>query len=687
MTEEDVFYRAYGQLFKELASDPNSLKTVDAVAGAPDGDFVTVTHNVCHVDGEWISEIERGLVFVEKALEEDRQFIRTDGEVKPIEKVKHVSKESVRYLSRHSDLITREQKDDIIPDKLYTIEKESDHAVYENKFLYLLLCLIRDFVNVRYEAIAKAYKEYSAEYKVTKTVKLSSRELKFSFTMTDEQDDALFAPSDDECADAISRLNNITASVNFYLRTPIMQEVAKTDKIKGKITKTNVLLMDKNFFGAMKLYEYLRAYDSDGYTIEKRVDSLELTEKFKRELAIPPLLSAFVVYKNGLGLEKYLQEEFEKEELRRAEEEQKALKRKLAALKNRLERTGESIDDYILMLEKRNAIIENSYKLWQDALKDIDDLEVKMSRLQNEIDVLSSQIDELNGEVAKLEDDMRRAEEEHKKQLEETISKFEQEMSELKTKHEEEMSAFKAEHAKKLAELNAAHLNELNDAKQRAQEKLNELKRQSEEQTAKLNAAHKKEVENLRAEQKSRLEALQNEHAQALQKTRAEHEKQLAACMGKADKSAKELADTVESLAKANKELKFTAEERDVLKARLTAIRKEHGLLTEADDFTTEEGFNALEHEFEVLGKLLNDEWKDVKTMLRKEILGKRPARRKRQKSKGYQELKEFVESGREIPTSTETVGDAPPSKEAVDDMPTLAEVDEGGDGGGDLGA
>ena len=96
-----------------------------------------------------------------------------------------------------------------------------------------------------------------------------------------------------------------------------------------------------------------------------------------------------------------------------------------------------------------------------------------------------------------------------------------------------------------------------------------------------------------------------------------------------------------------------------MLRARLTAIRKEQGLLTAADDFTTEEGFNALEHEFEVLGKLLNDEWKDVKTMLRKEILGKRPARRKKQKGKGYQELKEFVEAGREIPTLAEVDSDA----------------------------
>ena len=58
------------------------------------------------------------------------------------EKVKNVSKDSVAHLARHSNLITRyEEGEDIIPDRLYTVERLSDYAVYENRFLYMLFSI------------------------------------------------------------------------------------------------------------------------------------------------------------------------------------------------------------------------------------------------------------------------------------------------------------------------------------------------------------------------------------------------------------------------------------------------------------------------------------------------------------------------------------------------------------------
>ena len=59
-----------------------------------------------HIEEDWISRIERGIPHLEAAIREDRQFIKTEGNVTPIERVRKVSRSSVEHLARHSEMIT-----------------------------------------------------------------------------------------------------------------------------------------------------------------------------------------------------------------------------------------------------------------------------------------------------------------------------------------------------------------------------------------------------------------------------------------------------------------------------------------------------------------------------------------------------------------------------------------------------
>ena len=139
----DLYFKAFHMFRSQTKDDENSVKLRNAIVHAnhPNQVFSTLKY-VCTIDEDWVKNIEEGLVYVEKAIREDRQFIRTEGEVVQIEKVKKVSKASIEHLSRHSNFITRVPKDnpnDVIPDKLYIVEKLSDYLVYENRFLFLLL--------------------------------------------------------------------------------------------------------------------------------------------------------------------------------------------------------------------------------------------------------------------------------------------------------------------------------------------------------------------------------------------------------------------------------------------------------------------------------------------------------------------------------------------------------------------
>ncbi len=607
MNQTDHIYRAFTELKRALEENRSVLSFSRALAEAAEQDRITVTHNLCYVEEDWVAAIERGLPFIAKAIEEDRQFIRSDGEVQPIEKVRHISRESVQHLSRHSDYITREPKeDDIIPDKLYTVERLNDYAVYENRFLYLLLCKIRDFVSLRYDAILRAFKLYRGELSVRKKVALPTRRMELSVSMTDEQDDALAASADPVCLSYLGRMEKIQSSVAFFLRTPLMVEVSRVDKIKSKITKTNVLRMDKNFKEAVSLYEFLLAYEGDGYTVERNVTALDpVSAEIASELAAPSVLLSFLVYEHGLGMEELLREAYEREEALRAERAQSALVEAIKELKKRVAETGEDMERYMLLLEERNAWLEKEHLLYLEAQKKIEALEGTVGELRAERERLMGEIGELTAEN-------------------EALGAKIEEMAET---HRQQLAALKEEHARETAA----------------------LKEEQEKELERAERKHREEIARVRAEGEKKLKEERERTAERMRET----------------EEARRETDAVQKV------LESAEEECAMLRARYTALRSEHGLRGDAD-FTTEEGFNELEREFEALGRLVRREWTDVKRMLRKEFYGSlRTVMRgkKGEKSAAYEALVSSAQARR-------AQGEEPPIGEGTKDSEEASDED-----------
>ncbi len=623
MTQIDALYRAFSELLKAVAEDRGTASFSNAFAKAKAADKITVRHNICHIEEDWIAAIERGLVFIGRAIGEDRQFIRSNGEVQPIEKVRHISRESVEHLSRHSDLITREQKpEEIVPDKLYTVERLNDYAVYENRFLYALLLRIKDFVSIRYDAVMRAYSMYGGELHSDKKITTGTRRFTYKLEIKDEQDDVFAAAADPACASALDRIGKIIQSVAFYLRTPLMVEVSRAPLLK-KLTKTNVLRMDKNFREAVTLYEFLLDYNHDGYTIEPEIKSLDpVAAEIERELAMPAVLLSFLVYEHGLGVEDYLKEEYEKEEARREEARQRALVAQIEALKQRIAAAGQSPEEYMLLLEERNAALEKEkaglLEELQAAQNEIQKLQDEIVVLHTEIEELHAKIEELNGKISSLEQEkkelvekMERAEEEHRRKIEE-----------MRKERAAAEAALRAEHAAAMK---------------------------------KAEAARKEEVAKLKGDYEARLKEERRKFA---------------------EKEGERKAVEAE-LKKTQGHLEGAMRECDMLTARITALRSEKGEFSAGDDFTTEEGFDELEREFELLGRLVRDKWTDTRKILKKEFYASIRATMKAKrpkKPKAYKKLREETLSRRSDTKKTEP--EQPAEPESKPEQPeTIQEV------------
>ena len=462
MNELDVYYRALSAYRSVTTGNRDCTLFRRSVAQTDQGnDNIKITRNVCTVEEDWIDEIEKGLVFIEKAIKEERQFIYSNGEVLEIEKVKNVSTESVRHLAKHSNLITREQEgEDIIPDKLFSVERLNDYAVYENRFLYMLLCYLRDFITIRYNKILDLSNKYDGTLSIIKDVNHAKRRLTYSIDLHEERRDDEYLREHNSAKNVIDRMDLMLKTVMVFLATPLMEIAGKAPMLKPPITKTNVLKMDNNFKGAVALYDYIIAYDKPGYSCEvKTIEIAPFGEQLADEISEATGLLSFLTYSYGFNLTSILKSNYELEESLRREQEIQKRKDQLEALKRRLAGMQADPNEYILALEQQIKILESENR-------QIIPLKEQVAILRSTENELTSLLKESRQEVDSLHKELTEIEDRHRTEIDEIKAEYDERIHQNIIKHEAEM--------KELEKICNERIAKLNESMQEAIDSLNE---------------------------------------------------------------------------------------------------------------------------------------------------------------------------------------------------------------------
>lgn len=450
MKQLDTYYRALLNFREATTQNRECTAFRKAVSEANvEADAIKIIRTICTVENDWLDEIEKGLVFVDKAIKEDRQFIYSNGEVEPIEKVKNISTESVKHLARHSNLITRlpEEDGDIIPDKLYSVERLNDYAVYENRFLYMLLCYVRDFVSIRYSKIMELSNKYDGTLNLDKQVVSAKQTLTYRLSLHDERRDDKYLREHNPAKPSIDRMDLILKTIIAFMATPLMEYAAKAPMLKPPITKTNVLKMDNNFKGAVALYDYIIAYDKPGYTTEERVINLSpFDATLADELSEGCALLSFLTYEHGLDLKNTLKNRYDAAEQQRRTQELTQRTEQLELLKQKLSRSEISAEEYILALEKQIKLMQAD--------------QAKIEPMRKEIFELKEHEEELNVQISELYLNMK---------------KLNDELDEIDLRHAKEMAALKEEYQEKIYDLMTQHEQEMRDLQQAYDAKIKDL--------------------------------------------------------------------------------------------------------------------------------------------------------------------------------------------------------------------
>ncbi len=445
MADFGKYYRAYMYMQDLLKSDftynyiTEGLKDGDKGEDALDG-----RTNEKVIDMDWVVAIEETLPYIQKAIDEQRRFIKQVENIVRIELAKKVGPDSVKHLSQHTNFIAKVEDGMVTPNKILTVEREESFAIYENRVLMTLIRKALHFVDDKYSKMKDVPNDSYNKISMVRHLDFNEKKVDFTFNYVNESHETLADDLDvldvSELSD-FDRIRRIRSTLNDFLNTQLMQEIAKEPEVRPPITQTNLLKKNPNFKKAMELWTFLDSYKRDGFDIVSEDYEGKMNETVQQDVYFAMGFQHFMMtISTNPALRKLLQTKYEEENARIAEEEARPEKTRQMVIQAQLDAV-------------RKEEMEIRLKEIREREKKILDLTNEIKSLKNLIDQKEQQIMTLKGQVSALQDQLA----EVKKELQDTKLKLMEAEKEIERLKEENQQL-----KDKIVELNAK-IDELNN--------------------------------------------------------------------------------------------------------------------------------------------------------------------------------------------------------------------------------
>lgn len=251
-----------------LYSDPEFVKLNKSIEDGKNSFRIVQRRSQKTIDMTWVLIIEEVIPNLDTIIRNPRRFIVNDEEVIDVSLAKRVGTESVKHLATHTQNIQGVEGNEIIPSRILNVMKEDTIDIYENRFIMTLLNKLGEFVHVRFEAIKNAIvNEDKVQVMLESLYKIDGMQLLFKLDSIANMtfDDAVNLKKDE--LNEFERVARIQSIINGFRNSPFARDMRKCIPVRNPLAKTNVLKNDFNFKAAVKLWDFILAYDEPGYSI------------------------------------------------------------------------------------------------------------------------------------------------------------------------------------------------------------------------------------------------------------------------------------------------------------------------------------------------------------------------------------------------------------------------------------
>lgn len=305
------------------------------------------------VDLEWVDAIDEALPAFQNIIASPRNMIKEEELIVNVANARKADSETVRHLAQHGSLVEDydEQSGDVRPGRLMQRYREDTIGLYENRLVFTTMEIAHHFVKIRHDALFEAMSdEFGAKLKVQSDMNSATEHVHMdSYVHIREIDSAL--ETDKKNGDVFSEISRMYRVLSVFMNSPFAIKMAKQARVKGAVTKTNVLKRNKDYSQILKLFEFLREYDDVGYTIRVVEQNPVISERLRQDI-YHNLLFQYLVLKG------YLEDEEDRKKPKKKKGRQRSLKPKIIR-----EIIEELTEDYDLPdVEIRKVLIEELTK-------------------------------------------------------------------------------------------------------------------------------------------------------------------------------------------------------------------------------------------------------------------------------------------------------------------------------------
>lgn len=499
MVDFSKYYRSYKYMQDMLKSDFTHNYIEEALKDGDEGkDSISGKTNEKVIDMDWVIAIEETLPYIQKAIEEQRRFIKQAENVVRIKKAK----------------------------KILTVEREEGFAIYENRVLLTLIHKALMFVDDKYSKMKDVPNDSYNNITMNRHLELNQQKLDFSVNYVNENHESLAEDLDVEDIESLSdfdRIRRIRQGLNECLATPLMKEIAKEPQVKPPLTQTNLLKENPNFKKAVELWSFLDTYKKQGFELVDEEYNGKMTDENKEDVYLAMEFQHFMMsITTNPALRKMLQEKYEEENALAKEEADRPEKVKEMVLEAQTEAVHkEEIEKLTAEItELKQKIAEQKQKIEEQA-NIIKTQEGKIAALENERESHAKQVEQMNADFAEK---TRIAEENFANRL----SAKQKEFDDAQTAHNEYVTKLNTDNANKIAELNTNHSNEVAQLKSDYENRIDTINKENATATANLKSDYEGQLTSMKADYTSQIK---------------NYEKQIADINAENAKNVKELND------------------------------------------------------------------------------------------------------------------------------------------------
>lgn len=453
MVDFSKYYRSYKYMQDMLKSDFTHNYIEEALKDGDEGkDSIFGKTNEKVIDMDWVIAIEETLPYIQKAIDEQRRFIKQAENVVRIKKAK----------------------------KILTVEREEGFAIYENRVLLTLIHKALMFVDDKYSKMKDVPNDSYNNITMNRHLELNQQKLDFSVNYVNENHESLAEDLDVEDIESLSdfdRIRRIRQGLNECLATPLMKEIAKEPQVKPPLTQTNLLKENPNFKKAVELWSFLDTYKKQGFELVGEEYNGKMTDENKEDVYLAMEFQHFMMsITTNPALRKMLQEKYE-EENALAKEEIEKLTAEITELKQKIAEQKQKIEEQANIIKTQEG---------------------KIAALENERESHAKQVEQMNADFAEK---TRIAEENFANRL----SAKQKEFDDAQTAHNEYVTKLNTDNANKIAELNTNHSNEVAQLKSDYENRIDTINKENATATANLKSDYEGQITSMKADYTSQI--------------------------------------------------------------------------------------------------------------------------------------------------------------------------------------